>query len=342
MTVFFADIFKMHVCGNEPDNPRQQEYLAKYEEDLPRMKTDGHINEYLNAYGVTFDELTQMVYSMLEDKSHYGDPDRESLDDDLNTTIPIRGDGWTGIEERRNEGEKVSGWFTLQGLRINEPVQKGIWAKAGAASPEKRLVSFTDRMDGDVRKVAAVTDYALSGTVYRVSAEWTIRDGAAKVRAVFTQSGNKFEPAHIGFRTELVDSGLDVEWLGRGPWENYSDRKSGAFIGLWRLGSEDFFFPYDVPQDCGNREDAYRVKLSGLMDSVTFEACGQPFAFEVNPYSPETLVKYAHPAELPPSDSTYFGIWAKSRGLGGNSCGPLPLERDRIGEEPYTLEFTVR
>ena len=127
----FADIFKMHVCGNEPDNPRQQEYLAKYEEDLPRMKTDGHINEYLNAYGVTFDELTQMVYSMLEDKSHYGDPDRESLDDDLNTTIPIRGDGWTGIEERRYEGEKASGWFTLQGLRINEPVQKGIYIHDG-------------------------------------------------------------------------------------------------------------------------------------------------------------------------------------------------------------------
>ena len=224
----------------------------------------------------------------------------------------------------------------------NEPVQKKVWAAVGAASPEKRLVSFSDRMDGDMRKVAAVTDYALSGTVYRVSVEWTIRDGSAKVRAVFTQSGNKFEPAHIGFRTVFADSGLDVEWLGRGPWENYSDRKSGAFIGLWRLGSEDFFFPYDVPQDCGNREDAYRVKLSGLMDSVTFEACGGPFAFEVNPYPPETLVKYAHPAELPPSDSTYFGIWAKSRGLGGNSCGPLPLERDRIGAGPYTLEFTVR
>ena len=80
---------------------------------------------------LTFDELTQMVYSMLEDKSNYGDPDRESLDDDLNTTIPIRGEGWTGIEERRNEGEKASGWFTLQGLRISKPDQKGIYIHDG-------------------------------------------------------------------------------------------------------------------------------------------------------------------------------------------------------------------
>ena len=224
----------------------------------------------------------------------------------------------------------------------NEPIQKKVWGEVGAASPKKRLVSFSDRMDGEVRKVEAVTDYAFFGTTCRVSAAWTIRDGAAKVRAVFTQSGKKFEPAHIGFRTVLADSSLDVEWLGRGPWENYSDRKSGAFIGLWRLGSEDFFFPYDVPQDCGNREEVYRVKLSTLMDSVTFETGGKPFAFEVNPYPPETLVKYAHPAELPPSDSTYFGIWAKSRGLGGNSCGPLPLPQDKVGTDTYTLEFTIR
>ena len=224
----------------------------------------------------------------------------------------------------------------------NEPAQKKVWAQVCAAAPEKRLVSFSDRTEGDMRKVEAVTDYALSGTTYRVSAEWTIRDGAAKVRAVFTQSGLKFEPAHIGFRTVFADSAMEVEWLGRGPWENYSDRKSGAFIGLWRLGSEGFFFPYDVPQDCGNREDTYHVKLSGLMDSVTFEARCEPFAFEVNPYPPEILVKHSHPAELPPADSTYFGIWAKSRGLGGNSCGPLPLLRDIVGTDPYTLEFTIR
>ncbi|MCQ2391520.1 MAG: hypothetical protein MJ240_08845 [Kiritimatiellae bacterium] len=64
----------------------------------------------------------------------------------------------------------------------------------------------------------------------------------------------------------------------------------------------------------------------------------------MNPYAPETLVRYAHPAELPPpgEDGTYFGIFAKSRGLGGNSCGPKPLARDIIGNETYTLSFTIR
>lgn len=124
-----AELFMLHVCGNEPENPRQQELLAKYEEELPRMKENVMINDYLTAYGVTFDELTQMVHSMMEDKSNYGDPDRESLDDDLNTTIPVHGDGWTAIEGKRiDKGGKVKDeWYTLQGVKIAKPGRKGVY-----------------------------------------------------------------------------------------------------------------------------------------------------------------------------------------------------------------------
>ena len=178
--------------------------------------------------------------------------------------------------------------------------------------------------------------------MFRVESDWTILDGAAKVKATFTQTGERREPAHIGFRTVLRGGSMPVEWLGRGPFENYSDRMSGAFLGLWKLDSADFFFPYDRPQDCGNREGTYRVTLSpGLFDDLTIESA-TPFAFEVNPYAPETLVKYAHPAELPQSETTYLGIFAKSRGLGGNSCGPKPIARDIVGQGPYTLELTIR
>ena len=224
----------------------------------------------------------------------------------------------------------------------NEPNQKKKWNAVGAAAPAKKLVSFEDHTVNGVRTVKSIVDYSITGTSYRVSTEWTIKSGAAKVKASFVQNGKKFEPARIGFRTVFAKDSMEVEWLGRGPFENYSDRKSGAFLGLWSLGSKNFFFPYDVPQDCGNMEDTYRVKLGTMFDSVTVETCAASFAFEVNPYAPEVLVRYAHPAELPASDSTFFGIFAKSRGLGGNSCGPLPLERDIVRNEPYTLEFVIK
>lgn len=224
----------------------------------------------------------------------------------------------------------------------NEPSMKRLWEETKADAPKKTLVSFCDSEEGDVRLVSSVIDYAISGTVYRVESLWRIQDGAASVKATITASGKPFEPAHLGFRTVFDAESLKVDWLGRGPWENYSDRKSGAFLGNWSLSSKDFFVPYDVPQDCGNREETYRVSLSSLMETVTFETRGQPFAFEVNPYAPEALTACRHPAELPPSDSTFFGIWARSRGIGGNSCGPLPLERDRIKDTSVTMEFVIR
>lgn len=138
MAAILAEIFVLHVCGNETENPRSLELLNAYEKHLPELEKDEQLQNYLNAYGVTFDELGTMVHSMLEDKSNYGDADRESLDDDLNTTIPVSIGGWTGIRGVRTveggmwnvEGGK-EGWYTLQGVRVSKPSQKGIYIHNG-------------------------------------------------------------------------------------------------------------------------------------------------------------------------------------------------------------------
>ena len=127
----FAEIFKMHVCGNEPENPRSQEFLDIYEEYLPEMMQNQQVYSYLTLHGVSFDQLTQMVHSIVEDKSNFGDPDRESLDDDLNTTIPVSFNGWTGIRGVRSEERGNEGWYTLQGVRISKPSQKGVYIHNG-------------------------------------------------------------------------------------------------------------------------------------------------------------------------------------------------------------------
>ena len=136
----FAELFKMYVIGNEPEDPRQPEYLAKYAEYLPRMKDDKQISDFLEAYNVTFEELTEMVHSMLEDRSHYGDPERECREDDLNTTIPVRGDGWSAIVSARWNEEsdlKNGGWYTLQGVRVSKPSRKGLYIHNGRLSVVK-------------------------------------------------------------------------------------------------------------------------------------------------------------------------------------------------------------
>ena len=140
-----SELFVLHVCGDEPENPRTQELVDAYEEHLPELMADYQVNYYLHTYGVTFDEMNAMVYGLLEDMTNYGDPERESSAEDLNTTIPIRGDGWTAIKgvkagDRSQESEvgrqetgdrSQEGWYTLQGQRVAKPSRKGIYIHNG-------------------------------------------------------------------------------------------------------------------------------------------------------------------------------------------------------------------
>ena len=106
----------------------KKEYMDMYEERSPEMMTDPQLLENLDAYEVTFVELRNMVYSMLEDKNHYGNPDKEGVMDDLNTTIPMNNQGWTAIRTVHQETNTDSGqWFTLQGVSIPKPAQKGAY-----------------------------------------------------------------------------------------------------------------------------------------------------------------------------------------------------------------------
>ncbi len=179
----------------------------------------------------------------------------------------------------------------------------------------------------------------LKRVTFATAMRWTIYpDGTASCVSKIRPLGPIMELARIGFSFELDEDSPSVEWFGLGPWENYPDRKSGAFLGLWKADAEDFFVPYARNQDSGNREGTRALRVG----SLTLRTLGAPFAFEVNPYSPEELVATVHPPELAKSKKTFVGIFASTRGLGGASCGPGPIERDILRtDSDFSLAFTV-
>ena len=172
--------------------------------------------------------------------------------------------------------------------------------------------------------------------------KWTMDNGGTlRCEIVFRMLGKKQELPRVGIGFTVPEGKIaeHVTWFGRGPWENYADRKSGAFLGRYELDAKDFFVPYARTEDSGNREDTFGFKLSS---GITIRTLGEPFAFEVNPWTPQELASYVHPVELPLSDKTYVGVFAATRGLGGASCGPAPIERDIIRtDRDYVMDFTL-
>ena len=179
----------------------------------------------------------------------------------------------------------------------------------------------------------------LKPVTFAVATRWTVYpNGTASCVSRLRPLGPNLELARIGYSFVLDESNAGVEWFGCGPWENYPDRKSGAFLGRWKADAEEFFTPYARNQDSGNREGTRALRVGGL----TLRTLGAPFAFEVNPWTPAELVETVHPPELWRSDKTYLGIYAATRGLGGASCGPGPVERDILrSDRDYDLAFTL-
>ena len=152
------------------------------------------------------------------------------------------------------------------------------------------------------------------------------------------------ELARIGYRVAL-DKKLDhIGYMGCGPFENYPDRRSGAFYGEWTSRVADMVENYAKPQDMGNRECACCLTLCSNdgLQAFSVNTLGGLFSFSAIPYSPIELMQAKHPAELPPITKTELGIYAAVRGLGGASCGPGPLAKDIVrNNKAFRLDFTI-
>ena len=95
-----------------------------------------------------------------------------------------------------------------------------------------------------------------------VETDYTFNDnGAIYVTTKFTNDTNE-DFRRLGLQAFLDKSLENVEWLGRGPHENYPDRKTSAFIGVWNTTVDAMAEEYAKPQSMGERCDVTWLKLT--------------------------------------------------------------------------------
>ncbi|WP_169081793.1 glycoside hydrolase family 2 TIM barrel-domain containing protein [Paenibacillus sp. PL91] len=123
----------------------------------------------------------------------------------------------------------------------------------------------------------------------------------------------------IGLSFTFSDAWKNIKWYGRGPWENYADRKTSAFVGIYESSVEQQHAPYIVPVECGGKEDVRYLNLSTDDErKVKITAAGN-FHFDIHHHSIEEYDNAAYADELSPSDAVYLNIDHKHAGLGGDN-----------------------
>ena len=147
----------------------------------------------------------------------------------------------------------------------------------------------------------------------------------------------------LGIVIELPRQYELLTWYGRGPWDNYPDRKVSCPIALWQSTVTEQYVHYPRPQDSGNHEDCAMVELKTRKGKrLRIEAVDGAFSFSALPYSAQYLAGKSHDYELEEQAATYLSIDCAVLGLGNSSCGPGVLKRYSIDPgRKYRLRLRI-
>ncbi len=168
-------------------------------------------------------------------------------------------------------------------------------------------------------------------------------NGYVNVQAGVLPKADKVILPRLGYTLNLPEKYNEVLWYGRGPGENYPDRKSGSPIGIYSRSVADMVEKYPLPMEMGNRMDTRWVAVTdghgvGLLVSSSE---GETINFSALPYTAQALFAAAHPEELKPAGATVLSIDTLTLGLGGASCGPRPMDRDIPLAAPTSFSFSL-
>ncbi len=179
------------------------------------------------------------------------------------------------------------------------------------SSTEKRLLVMFDLPNAGSSKLS------MTYTIY----------GSGDVLVDYTLSPDNSmdEIPEVGTILTLPEELSNIRWYGRGPEENYVDRKRGSFVGVYASTVSDFYVPYMEVQETGQRTDVRWLTLRDN-DGMGLLVVGSP-VMEINAlnYTPEDLTDTKYPWELVPRDDIFLKVTLQQMGVGGdNSWGARP------------------
>lgn len=229
------------------------------------------------------------------------------------------------------------------GMQVN----LGIWRTAHVNRSVKNITVGEQSENGLPIKV----EYQLDGIGVPYTVEYLVQhDGSIKVTASIDMSGRNLpELPRFGMRMQLPAGYDNLSYYGRGPWENYSDRNTASFVGLYQGKVQNqYTWNYIRPQEGGYKTDVRWLTLTnsegkGLQIEGVQPICFSALNNRTEDFDPGLTKKQQHPTDVKPRNEVYLNIDLKQRGVGGdNSWGALPHNEYRLLDKKYTYSYVMR
>lgn len=218
------------------------------------------------------------------------------------------------------------------------------WLKCGLDSLVYRVKDFYfEKNEGSVTVFSVVDCKGKQETGFSHSVEYRIYpNGWIKVKNEVIPYGDLPVLPKVGVRMTLNRKLDNFYWYGRGPHENYPDRKSGCSVSVFQSSVADQYIPYPRPQETGNKEDVRWAALTDRRGRGILMKAERPVSVSALFYSAENLAKADHINEICPGDGIVFCIDKKQLGLGNGSCGPGVIPEYVVEPEPVMFIYELR
>lgn len=217
-------------------------------------------------------------------------------------------------------------------------------------NPQMRLVSLKSHLcKKNMAKIDA--EYELPEIGAKLTIGYKLNNqGALQITQKLTAGEKKDVPNmfRFGMRMEMPAEYDRIEYYGRGPIENYSDRNHSTFVGLYEQTTAEQFYSYIRPQETGTKTDIRWWKQQNLGGKGIEIVSPELFSASALHYSIESLdegvaKRNAHTELITPGQTNHLCIDLKQMGLGCiTSWGALPLPEYMLPYGDYSFSFIIK
>ncbi len=218
-------------------------------------------------------------------------------------------------------------------------------------NPQMNLKNIDVKKDKKTNSVTILTSFDMPEVQGQMDITYLVfaNTGAVKVTEDFkaTEGAKVSDMFRFGMLMQMPYTMEKSNYYGRGPIENYSDRKDCMRIGVYTDDADNQYFPYIRPQESGTKSDIRWWKQTDATGmGLQVKSCTPFYAsaihFDTEELDDDDDKEQRHSFDLKKSKFTNLFLDSAHMGVGGeNSWGAQPLEKYRVHYGNKTFTFTL-
>lgn len=225
------------------------------------------------------------------------------------------------------------------------PIKLNVWRNAGKNYTLENIQTIEEN-----GKTYVVAKLKLNDVFSEYTIKYSLNnDGALEIQPSFKKGNIPIpEMPRFGMIFSLKNDFENLDYYGKGPWENYPDRNESSLKGIYQSKVADQYVPYTRPQENGYKTDVRWFKLTsnfgkGFEIKGLRSLCMSTLNNYPSDFDPGLSKKNMHLSDITPRKEVVVCVDLTQRGLGGdNSWGEYPHEQYLLKQNEYSYGFVIK